>query len=199
MKKWLADFRAGAEPPEFNSGYTCVWPLWNGRRTVSRTWPAGRHFLFHRQRMIFWNGRTVLVPDGRFEPLQLVLHHQPSRKSYGFANLLLRKQAYRWRARIASSLLNEPTSLSCWRWENLPWPPVWQELRTRPLRTACKRLTHGTLAGLRDQWRAERRCWPFAALNGPVHHALIALEYSRLRRLRARGRLASAHKWIFND
>ena len=139
------------------------------------------------------------VADGRFEPLDLILHHQPRRKSYGLANLLLRKQAYRWRARIAVSLLNEPADLACWRWENRPWPPIWQEIRIHPFRTALKRLTRDTLIALRDQWRDERRLFPTAAISGPIHHSLIALEYSRLRRLRARGQLESAHKWIFND
>jgi hypothetical protein len=139
------------------------------------------------------------VADGRFEPLDLVLHHQPARKSYGLVNLLLRKQAYRWRARIARSLLDEPAKLACWRWDARPWPPLWEEIRQRPFRAACKRLVHGTLAGLRDQWKAERRSWPFAAISGPIHHALIAFEYSRLRRLQARGRLAEAHRTLLND
>src|SRR6266568_303553 len=48
LKAWLQKFRTGPEPPEVISGFTCVWPLWNGTRAVSQRWPAGRHFLFHR-------------------------------------------------------------------------------------------------------------------------------------------------------
>ncbi len=139
------------------------------------------------------------VPDGRFEALNLILHHQPPRKSYGLANLLLRKQAWRWRARIARSLLHEPAQLACWRWEDRPWPAVWEQIRARPFRTACQRLTRGTLATLRDQWKTEGRLWPLAAASGPVHHALIAWEYTRLRRLEARGRLETAHRRLFNE
>lgn len=200
MKAWLQNFRASPEPANTVSGFTCIWPLWNGRRAVSQRWPAGRHFLFHRQRVRFFGMvEQVPVADRRFEPLDLVLHHQPVRKSYGLANLLLRKQAYRWRARIARSLLDEPAKLNCWRWENRPWPQVWQEIRSRPFRTAGRRLTAGTLKTLQDQWKIEGWFYPLAALSGPVHHALIAFEYWRLCRLRVRGKTPSAHKWIFND
>jgi hypothetical protein len=111
-----------------------------------------------------------------------VLRHEPLRKSYGLVNVLLRKQAYRWRERIATSLLGKPTDLACWRWESSEWPPAWEQIRQKPLRTALVRLTRWTLMGLRDQWRLEGWLFPFAALNGPVHHALICWEYWQLQR-----------------
>ncbi|TAL06468.1 MAG: glycosyltransferase [Verrucomicrobia bacterium] len=199
MRDWLKKFRAGAEPPENISGFTCVWPLWNGTRAVSRRWPAGRHFLFHRQRVRFFGMvEQTPVPDGAWETTDLVLHHQPKRKSYGLVNLIFRKQAYRWRARIARSLLDEPAALNCWRWENRPWPVSWQDIRQHPFRTAFLRLTRDFLRTLRDQWRREGRIFPFAAISGPVHHTLIAIEYCRLRRLKARGRLdENTQRWAF--
>lgn len=200
MKTWLQNFRAGPGPAGAISGFTCIWPMWNGRRTVSKRWPAGRPLLFHRQRVRFFGMvEQVPVADGQYEPLNLVLHHQPVRKSYGLANLLLRKQAYRWRARIAASLLEEPAKLNCWRWGNRPWPQVWQEIRSHPFRTAGRRLTAGTLRTLRDQWKVEGRLHPLAALSGPVHHALIAFEYWRQCRMRDGGKTPSAPKWIFHD
>jgi hypothetical protein len=200
MKAWLQNFRTGPEPAEAVSGFTCIWPLWNGRRVVTQRSPAGRIFLFHRQRVRFFGMvEQMPVADGRYDPLDFVLHHRPERKTYGLRNLLVRKQAYRWRAHIAYALLDEPEKLVCWRWENRPWPQVWQDIRQHPFRTAFRRLTRGTLAGLRDQWRLEKHLFPAAAISGPVHHALIALEYWRLRRLRARGRRAEAHQWVFHD
>lgn len=200
MKEWLRQFRQRDEPPESVAGFTCIWPLWNGWRAVSKKWPAGRIFLFHRQRVRFFGmAEQVPIADVRYEVLNLVLHHQPPRKSYGFANLLLRKQAYRWRARIAFSLLDEPARLAGWRWENRSWPQVWREIRTHPFGTANVCLTWGVLRALRDQWRSERRFYPAVAIGSGLHHALIALEYWRLRRLRAAGRLDSAHKWLFHD
>ena len=128
----------------------------------------------------------VPVPDGRYEPLDLVLQHQPKRKSYGLHNLLLRKQAYRWRRLIAGFLLGKPTDLAGWRWVDEKWPEEWEQIRRRPLRTALARLTLETLRSLRSQWRLERRVFPIAAVSGPVHHALISIEYWRLRRRHSR-------------
>lgn len=128
----------------------------------------------------------VPVADGRYEPLQLVLHHQPARKSYGLRNVLMRKQAYLWRECIARSLLGKPTDLFCWRWESECWPETWEQMRSRPLRTALAGLVMGTLRGLRDQWRVERRVFPMAAISGPLHHALICLEFWRLRQQQQR-------------
>lgn len=185
MTAWLARFRAGPEPPRNISGYTCIWPLWDGRHTISQKLPAGRSFLFHRRRVRFFGMvEQVPVPDGNYQALDLVLHHQPRRKSYGLHNLLIRKQAYIWRARIAQSLLAKPTDLHCWRWTSELWPPEWEEIRAQPVRTFFSRLILGTLRTLRDQWRIERRFYPFAAIHGPIHHALICVAYCKARRLR---------------
>ena len=183
MKAWLRSFRQQPEPATELSGYTCIWPLWDGQKAVSRVWPAGRNFLFHRQRVRFFGMvEQVPVADGTWEPLQLTLHHQPKRKSYGLQNLLLRQQAYRWRERIAASLLGKPTDLNGWRWTSEAWPGDWEQIRRRPLRTALSRLTLGTFRGLREQWRQERKLFPWAAVSGPIHHALICLKYWQLRR-----------------
>jgi hypothetical protein len=183
MRQWLHQFRNSKEPPGTISGYTCIWPLWNGKRAVSNRFPTGRNFLFHRNRVRFFGMvEQTPVPDGCWEALPLVLRHEPLRKSYGLVNVLLRKQAYRWRERIATSLLGKPTDLACWRWESSEWPPAWEQIRQKPLRTALVRLTRWTLMGLRDQWRLEGWLFPFAALNGPVHHALICWEYWQLQR-----------------
>jgi hypothetical protein len=185
MRAWLQQFRKSPEPNKEISGYTCIWPLWSGRKTVSRNWPAGRNFLFHRQRVRFFGmNEQVPVADARYEPLDLVLHHQPKRKSYGLRNLVLRKQAYLWRARIGRSLQGRPTDLSCWRWNSESWPPIWEEIRQRPWRTFFSRLILGTLRTLRDQWKAEGKFYPAAAISGPIHHALICVEYLRFRRAR---------------
>jgi hypothetical protein len=182
LKEWLRNFHTQPQPPLSVSGYTCIWPLWNGRRTLTRKMYSGRIFLFDRRRIRFFGlPEHVPVPDAKFEPLDLILHHQPLRKSYGLRNVLLRKQAYRWREGIAHSLLGEPSDLPCWRWET-SWPPLWQEIRTEPIRTAFRRLIAETLRGLRAQWKAERKLFPGAALNGPLNQALICLKFWQLRR-----------------
>jgi glycosyltransferase involved in cell wall biosynthesis len=183
MKEWLSRFRAAPDPEPGISGFTCIWPLWNGKRIVSKKCWAGRVFLFDRRRVRFFGlVEQGLIPDGRFEPLDFILHHQPRRKSYGLYNVLLRKQAYRWRAIIAQSLLGKPTDLPCWRWESETWPPEWEQIRRHPLNTALRRLGMGFLRSLRHQWKTERKLFVAAALNAPIHHALICLKFWQVRR-----------------
>ena len=190
MQQWLLHFRSAAEPGKGVSGYTCIWPLWDGKRTVTCHWPAGRIFLFHRQRVRFFGmAEQVPVPDFEYEPIQLGLEHRPSRKSYGMRNILSRKQAYRWRSIIAQSLLGKPTDLPCWRWDDPNWPLVWEQIRQNPLRAALNRLCFWTLRGMRDQWKLEGRIFPLVALSTPVYHALLCLRYWRLAR--AASRIAS--------
>jgi hypothetical protein len=187
LKIWLKKFRGDPEPDASVSGYTCIWPLWNGQRAISKKWPAGRIFLFRKDRVRFFGMvEQVPVPDGKYQPLDLILHHQPLRKSYGFRNLVFRKQAYRWRERIATSLLKMPSDLACWRWGKDPWPAIWEEIRRHPLRTAATRLTMESLRGLRAQWRSERRFFLKDAFCAPIHHALIGVKLWQLRRLRTR-------------
>ena len=116
MKKWLREFRRAPEPPADVSGFTCIWPLWDGQKTVSKKWPAGRLFLFSKQRVRFFGMcEQSPVPDAKYLPLDFVLHHQPGRKSYGWHNILVRRQSRRAVGFIANCLLGKPTDLVCWR------------------------------------------------------------------------------------
>jgi hypothetical protein len=184
MKEWLRRFRQAREPEEDISGYTCIWPLWNGQRTISRKYAPGRIFLFNRQRVRFFGmAEQVPIADGRYEPVDLILHHQPTRKSYGLCNILLRRQAYRWRTLIAQALLGKPGDLNCWRWnKDTYWPPTWEQIRSHPFLTAFRRLFKSTLNTLRDQWKIEGKVFPLAALSNPLHHALLSLRFWSLRR-----------------
>ena len=182
LKQWLRDFRSGPEPNESISGYTCIWPLWNGRTMVTERWPAGRLFLFHKQRVRFF-GMVEQVPiaDTRFEALPYILGHRPKRKSYGLHNLLMRSQAYHWRRVIVQSLLGKPTDLPCWRWTSEEWPAVWEQIRRRPLRTALKRLLGWPIRTARDMRRIEGRVIFSAAIPSGIHHCLVAISYWRAR------------------
>ena len=168
MKRWFQEFRRAPEPPAGISGYTCIWPLWNGHRAVTKKWPAGWLFLFNKQRVRFFGMCEQLPePDGRYEPVDFILHHQPmGRKAYGLRNILMRKQAWRSAAFIANCLPGKPTDLNCWRWNSENWPLHWEQIRRRPLWTAFKRFIRGTILALRDQWRTERKFLPAAAISG---------------------------------
>jgi hypothetical protein len=183
LKKWLEDFRRAPAPPAEISGYTCIFPLWNGKKAISKKIEEGRAILFNRERVKFFGmAETGVVPDGRFERTGLAVCHQPNRKTYGLHNVLIRKQAYRWREVIAKSLLGKPTDLACWRWTDENWPLGWEQIRQRPLQIAARRLVMMTFRGLKAQWREERRFYFEAALNGSIHHALLCLKFWQLRR-----------------
>lgn len=181
MKVWLREFGRAPEPPPEVSGYTCIWPLWDGKRAVTKRWPAGRLFLFNKQRVRFFGiGEQSPMPDGICPPLDLILCHQPYRKSYGLRNQLTRHP--RGRLFIVHSLLGKPTGLNCWRWESQEWPLAWEQIRQKPLWTALKRTIKGIIFSLRDQWRAEGKVFPLITLSNPMHFFLISLEFRRLRR-----------------
>jgi hypothetical protein len=187
MKQWLREFRQAPEPTETVAAYACILPLWNGKRAISKKWPPGHTFLFHRYRVKrFGMAEQAVVPEGNTEQLTSIIHHQPKRKTYDLGNILVRKQAYRWRAVIATALLGKPTDLNCWRWTDEHWPDHWEQIRARPLRTAISRLTLGTFRTLRSQWRTERRFFFQASISGPVHHMLICLKYWAMRSARRR-------------
>ncbi|MEO8353764.1 MAG: hypothetical protein ABI680_18715, partial [Chthoniobacteraceae bacterium] len=187
LRAWMRTFRTLPEPPSSISGYTCIWPLWDGRRMVTQRWPDQRLFLFHKARVRFFGMPEQLpVADGTFDPLPFVLEHRPHRKSFGFQNLLFRRDAYRWRKLIARSLLGKPTDLPRWRWTSPEWPTVWQQIQTRPLRTAGKRLLGWPLRTALQIYRAEGRIVMSPVFTSGIHHALIALAYWRARRSRPR-------------
>jgi hypothetical protein len=183
LKDWLIAFRNKPDPPNEVSGYTCLWPCWNGKRAVTQKWPGGRVFLFHRQRVRFIGiPEQTVIADTVFEPLPLTLHHQPARRSHGLRNVLMRKQAFHWRRLIVRALLGRPVDLPRWRWSSEDWPERWAEVRRHPLRTAWTRLVFDGLRTFRDEWRAERRIHFGIGASGPVYHALFCVRFWRLRR-----------------
>ncbi len=187
MKIWLKKFRQSPEPSENISGFTCIWPLWDGQRAISKKWPAGHVFLFHKQQVRFFGMcEQSPIPEVRYEPLDLILCHQPKRKAYGLKNILVRSQSRRAVGFIANCLLCKPTDLICWRWKSETWPQHWEQIRQRPLWTAFKRLLKGILSGLRNQWQVEGKIFPTAATSGPLHQVMICLQFWRLRRARTR-------------
>ncbi len=182
LREWLRNFRQAPEPEPAISGFNCVWPLWDGARIISRRWPGGRTFLFHRDRVRFF-GMVEQTPiaDERFEDLPLILEHRPKRKSFGFRNIFLRRQAYAWRYVIARSLLGSPLDLARWRWDSPQWPGFWESLRQRPLRTGLRGLIRGPFHAIPAQLRTEGRVFLGPAFLGGIYHFMIALRLALMK------------------
>jgi glycosyltransferase involved in cell wall biosynthesis len=175
LKNWLRGFRDAKElSSETVSGYTCIWPLWDGKHEVTQRWPAGRIFLIHRERVRFF-GMVEQVPlaDTYFKSVDSVLHHRPSRKSFGLTNLLFRRQAYNWRRVIAKSLLTSPTNLPRWRWSSRDWPEQWTQIRKQPLSTGMRRLVRAPVHQAIEMWRVEKRVDLSAVLGTGMHQFLL--------------------------
>lgn len=176
LKRWLRSFRKQRDDPASVSGYTCIWPLWDGKGVLTNRWPNGRIFLFDRRRVCFFGmAEQSPVPDTDFAPLELVLCHEPKRKSFGMRSIVFRKQAYHWRRVIADSLTRPPTALPCWRWNSVEWPIGWEHLRRHPIRRAFASLLRLPWQQLRDMRKAGAAPNLSACLNPGLHHFLLGL------------------------
>jgi len=183
LKTWLQEFRHDPEPDDTLSGFTCLWPLWNGRKAITRNWPGGRLFLFNKQRVRFFGMvEAVPIPDARYASLNLILCHEPLRKSYGIRNILFRKQAYHWRRVIAQSLMGPPTELPCWRWTSPEWPHPWESLRRQPIRHSLISLFWFPLCQAKEMLRAGEALRVSACLNPGLHHFMLGLRVCREKR-----------------
>ncbi len=189
LKAWLKEFRESPEPDSGISGYTCIWPLWDGKRAVTKKWPAGRVFLFHRERVRFFGmAEQTPIPDECYQPVDRVLCHQPPRGLSGIANTLFRRQAYHWRRAIINSLLGKPTELQCWRWADPNWPTSWESIRQHPWRSGLFRLVWFPLCNARAQWKNERKIISGDIITPGLNHFLICIGYwwqSRILRHRS--------------
>jgi hypothetical protein len=186
LKGWLRRFRDSPDPDNNISGYTCLWPLWNRTLAVTTRWPAGRIFLFHRRRVRFFGmAEQVPIPDTCYQPLELILHHQPKRKSYGVRNILFREQAYNWRRLIAKSLMGGPTDLPRWRWMSDKWPEFWYNLRRHPLRHSFVSLGRFPVHQFRGMLAVGQMPLIPECLNPALHHFMIGLRVFAEKRSRA--------------
>jgi len=184
LRRWLKAFREGVEQYEGISGFTCIWPLWNGRSSPSLVWPDGRLFLINRKKVRYCGiGEFRPQPDTEYQSLDLILHHRPDRKSYGYRNSVLRKMPYLWRRKIALSLLKTPLQLPRWRWSSDQWPQPFAKMVESPVQygLSAALLTWRWVA--KSLWK--HRLWRvlYSAPCAGWHHALICLDLLLLRKL----------------
>jgi glycosyltransferase involved in cell wall biosynthesis len=183
LKEWLSDFRNENDSVPMPRAYLCKWPLWNGKKATTSSWPDERLFFVNKSEVRYF-GMGENRPDvhENCHKLSYVLNHQPNRKSYGVRNILFRKSAYRWRGMIAASLMDSPLKLPRWRWKSSSWPRGWQMMIDRPLLTGLKRLIKTPLVAFRSQWRLERKIFLESLCGGNIHHFLICMQIHFLKK-----------------
>lgn len=183
LREWIKQFRHEPEPSEKISGYQCIWPVWNGRKAITRGWPNKRTFIFQRQR-ISWIGvfEQGAIPQAKLVRLPLTLCHQPKGKSHGFGNIFGKFRTDQGRTNAANALLGSPLDHPRWRYDSDQWPAGWQNVKDHPILTGLWRLfvwpprqaVAMMLSG--DLPRASI----FA--HAGVFHATLCFEYWRRRR-----------------
>jgi hypothetical protein len=183
LKQWLINFRESPAAPLQLSGYTCIWPLWDGHQQTIRNWPDQRFFLFNKIRVRFFAmAEQTPIPEFKTTPINLSLNHAPKRKSYGLRNVLIRKQAYVWRTVIAKSLFKQTTEFPTWNWNRAAWPTDWERIRSRPFKEAIFRLVMLSLQQANALWKKEKKINLSATTSGAINHFLFSIEHG-LRRL----------------
>lgn len=151
MRNWLQLFRGSGNPNKRISGYSCIWPLWDGKRAIFKSTAEWRPFLFNKKLVEFLGvAEQMPIPRGGWHSTGLVLCHRPSRKSFGLRNLILRRQAYFWRKCISASLMEAPSRIPRWNYSQDRWPPFWDQIIRNPLATGLTRF----LASLARDFRA---------------------------------------------
>jgi hypothetical protein len=117
--------------------------------------------------------------------VELVLHHQPKRKSYGIHNSVIRRQGFDWRRVIAQSLTGKPTDLPCWRWTSGNWPDQWERVRQHPLRHSLSTLIRYPLQQMRGMLSVGQRPILSACLSPGLYHSMLGLRvFVEMRRRR---------------
>jgi glycosyltransferase involved in cell wall biosynthesis len=185
LKVWLKEFRSAEEPEESISGFTCVWPLWDGKKALGSSWPDGRIFLFNRRAIRFFGlVEQVPIPEGKWINLDLVLHHEPKRKSFGFRNILFRRQCWVWRRVIARCLVESSVSkLPRWNYGDSNWPRPFLDMAEHPLLHMYRSMFISWRWSLKHIIKS--RLWSvlYCFYASGWHHALICLEVLRIRYL----------------
>ena len=174
FKQWLLNFTLGdtLETP----GFLLKWPLWDGSHEIWKNTYPNRVALFmkHRVSMFGMVEQSPMPKAGCFQPLDYLLHHQPHRKSFGLANLLLREQAYRWRRVISSSLMLQPKCLPVWQYSSDHWSSHWEVMLSNPLAFGIKSLLRSPIRQAIDAIKQGSEFRLDAFLGTGMHQFLMA-------------------------
>lgn len=175
MQLWLKEFRKIPRIPNQISGFTCVWPFWDGCEEFVFNRIEWRPFLFHKHRVSFFGmAEQGPIPISKWESTGLTLHHRPARLSFGLSYVLCRKQSYIWRRCIAASLMRSPSDLPRWRYNLQAWPPAWSRMIQNPWATGAYRFMGVFFKNLLSAPNQGFRYCQSELLGAPLHRLCIS-------------------------
>jgi hypothetical protein len=177
LREWLMGFRNNQVQQEGVSAFTCIWPLWNGVSQGSHFIPEWRPVFVNRMAISFVGmAEQIPVITGALKQTGLVLNHMPNRKSYGLANLILRRQAYFWRKVISLSIMQSACTMPRWRYSIDHWPYHWEQMKEKPLWTGFKRFVKTFFMDWKHRISGYDRYFA-ETLGAALHQFLMASSY----------------------
>lgn len=113
------------------SAYQFIWPLWNGRKAVSRSWPY-KLCLFKKDKISFL-GIPHFVPEvqGKVASSRLILEHQPDYNNLSFSIFWTKWRS--WAKIQASCYLQDFKTINRYNWSGQEWPKKISLRRRFPL------------------------------------------------------------------
>jgi glycosyltransferase involved in cell wall biosynthesis len=175
LKQWLVKFRNDHIAIRGISGYTSIWPLWNGVSQETTNIPEWRLFVIDR-RDISYVGMAEQVPEmaSLIKKTGLILNHIPNRKSFGLSNILARNQAYNWRKIISLSIMNSALLMPRWNYQSHLWPYHWEQIKKNPLRTGVKRFIKAFINDLVNRPKSGHKILIEETIGTATHQLLMA-------------------------
>jgi hypothetical protein len=182
MRVWLRGFRKTAFALKNISGFSCLWPFWDGREEFFFTQMEWRPFLFHKQRVSFVGmAEQGPIPAFKWKSTGLTLHHRPHRSSFGLNYVLFRRQSYRWRKCIAASLMRRPIDLPCWHYSRETWPIHWAQIIQKPWSVGLRRFIRILAVNLGSMPKKGFKFFQSELFGAPFHQLLISWTYGFCR------------------
>lgn len=102
------------------NAYQFIWPIWNGKKKVSQSWPY-KLCLFRKDKISFL-GIPHFVPEiqGKLKNSKLILEHQPDYNNLSLG--IFQKKWRSWAKIQAQCYLQDFKTVSRYNWSGEEWP-----------------------------------------------------------------------------
>jgi len=173
--------RLAADPTV--AGYSFLWPLFDGRKIISNTWPR-KLALFRKSRAAFLS-IPHFIPrlSGTIKKSSLILNHQPAYNNFSRANF--RKKYLVWAKLQAAAYLQPFNEVGKFNYQASDWPGTVRWRRSWPLLllpaefliTFWKNIFSGAY---RAGWLGIRVSLQFASYRVAVNYYLFKLKNNKV-------------------